>query len=160
VLICEVFAYLAVLVMQILQKSDRPTVQLLHKMPDGSSHIDWMIAQDSADEQGELMTFRLGSRLDKVQTGQSIIAEHIKNHGWAYLEYEGPISGNRGVVSRVAEGVIVSQKRDESSWRVEICWLNESKSMIHQKVLMREIQTPQGKWTMEAFCESLELIEK
>ena len=159
-LICEVFAYLAVLVMQILQKSDRPTVQLLHKMPDGSSHIDWMIAQDCGDKKGELLTFRLKSRLDKLQIGQSILAEHIANHRWAYLEYEGPISGNRGVVSRVAEGVITSQKRDKSNWRVEICWLNESKSMIHQKVLMREIQTPQGKSTMEAFCESLELIEK
>ena len=159
-LICEVFAYLAVLVMQILQKSDRPTVQLLHKMPDGSSHIDWMIAQDSADEQGELMTFRLGRRLDKLQIGQSILVERIANHGWAYLEYEGPISGNRGVVSRVAEGVITSEKRDESSWRVEICWEKGSKSVIYQKLQMREIQTLQGKSAVVALCESLETIEK
>ena len=159
-LICEVFAYLAVLVMQLLQKCDRPTVQLLHKMPDGSSHIDWMIARDSNDEKGELMTFRLEGRLDKVQKGQSILAKRIANHRWAYLEYEGPISGNRGVVSRIAEGVITSQKCDGSSWRIEICWANESKSEIHQKIHMREIQTPQGKSAVVAHCESLEMIEK
>ena len=159
-LICEVFAYLAVLVMQILQKSDRPTVQLLHKMPDGSSHIDWMIAQDCGDKKGELLTFRLKSRLDKLQIGQSILAEHIANHRWAYLEYEGPISGNRGVVSRVAEGVITSQKRDESSWRIEIRWENESKGVIHQKLNLRKIQTSQEGTVMQALCEALEMINK
>lgn len=146
--------------MQLLQKSDRPTVQLLHKMPDGSSHIDWMIAQDGGDKKGELMTFRLEGRLDQVQIGQSILAERITDHRWAYLQYEGPISGNRGVVSRVAKGVITSQKHDESSWCVEICWVNESKSVIHQKLRIREIQTPQGKSTVVALCESLEMIEK
>lgn len=159
-LICEAFAYLAVLVMQLLQKCDRPTVQLLHKMPDGSNHIDWMMAQDGSGEKGELMTFRLESRLDKVQIGHSILAERIANHRWAYLEYEGQISGNRGIVSRVMEGVITSQKRDESGWRVEICWVNESKSVIHQKLHLREIKTPQSKSTVEVFCESLEMIEK
>ena len=159
-LICEEFANFEILVMQLLQKSDRPTVQLLHKMPDGSSHIDWMMAQDDSAQERELITFRLSGRLDKVQKGQSILAQRIKNHRLAYLEYEGPISSDRGVVNRVAKGVILSEKRDESSWRVEICWESDSSSVIHQKFQMQEIQNPQGKSTVIALCESLEIIEK
>jgi len=129
-------------------------------MPDGSTHIDWMIAQDGGDKKGELMTFRLKSRLDKVQIGQSILVERISNHRRLYLDYEGPISDNRGVVSRVAEGVITSQKRDESSWRIEIRWENESKNVIHQKLHIREIQTSQEGTVMQALCEELEMINK
>lgn len=159
-LICEAFACLAVLVMQLLQKCDRPTVQLLHKMPDGSSHFDWMIAQDGTDDKRELTTYRLESRLDRVQNGQSILVERIADHRWAYLEYEGPISGNRGVVSCVAKGVVTSQKRDESIWRLEICWEIDSKSVMHQKLQIREIHTSKGGLAMEALCQALEMINK
>lgn len=129
-------------------------------MSDGSSHIDWMIAQDGADDKRDLVTYRLESRLDKVNIGQSIHAERIADHRWAYLEYEGPISDNRGAVSRVAKGVITSQKRDESIWRMEICWETASKSVIHQKLQIREVQTSQGGLVMEVYCEALEIINK
>jgi len=142
--------------MHILQESDRQTVQLLHKMPDGSSHIDWLIAQEGGDEKGELLTCRLDCRLDKVQIGQSILAERITDHRWAYLDYEGPISGNRGVVSRIAKGVITSQKHDESSWQIEIYWENDLKSVMYQKLRIRNIQTSQEESAMEILCEALE----
>lgn len=145
--------------MTILQESDRQTVQLLHKMPDGSSHIDWMIAQEGTDEKRMLLTFRLDCRLDKVQIGQSIHAERIADHRWAYLEYEGPLSGNRGEVSRLVKGVITSQKLDESSWFLEICWEIDSKSVMHQKLRLQGNQTLIDGSVMEVFCEELELIE-
>lgn len=128
-------------------------------MTDGSSHIDWLIAQNDANEQGELITFRLNCRLDKVKNGQSILAERIADHRWAYLEYQGPISGNRGVVSRVAKGVITSQKHDESIWRIEICWENDSKSKLRQKLQIRKVQTSLEGSAFELICEALEMIE-
>lgn len=86
----------------------RPTVQLLHELPDGSQHVDWMIAQDSRGE-APLATFRLPQRLDELLEGEHLRAERLPDHRPLYLRYEGPIAGGRGRVRRLAEGIVIER---------------------------------------------------
>src|SRR5215510_1835254 len=102
-----------------------PTVLLRHDLPDGSEHIDWMLAQDTLGTL-PLLTFRLGQRLDQLPCGQSLAACRIADHRPAYLGYEGPVSGDRGRVSRLARGSIQKWERsgsgDAERWAIEILW--------------------------------------
>ena len=72
-------------------------VLLRHELPDGSAHFDWMIQRA-----GGLVTFRVSERIDLGLGG--FRAERLPDHREAYLEYEGPVSGGRGTVRRIADG--------------------------------------------------------
>jgi len=126
----------------------RKTVQLRHRLPDGSSHIDWMLATDAAAAR-PVVTFRLASPIHRLEPGQNLAAERIGEHRAMYLDYEGPVSGNRGTVSRLAagqmqrwqpaadaepaagaakaaEGGIAADETDQTgptAWQLEIQWL-------------------------------------
>ncbi len=106
----------------------QPTVVLLHSPdpawqhhPDDApagfvAHFDWLTrlpgtaAQTSPDDR-VLMAFRM----DEPMTGLCAKARHsspievralrLADHRQLYLDYEGPISGNRGVVHRVGTGI-------------------------------------------------------
>lgn len=78
-------------------------VLLLHETPDGDSHFDWLIARDEA---GPLISFRVARRVD-LPSGEGAMevgATRALDHRREYLEHEGPLSGGRGTVSRVASG--------------------------------------------------------
>lgn len=84
------------------------TVLLHHQLPDGSSHFDWLMERPDSDR---LISFRVGERIDTLVGGSAaggevrrFAAEAMPDHRREYLEYEGPISGGRGMVSRVAAG--------------------------------------------------------
>lgn len=80
----------------------RPTVLLRHTLPDGSFHFDWMLARD---DDGPLRTFRLET---DISAGcEQFVGTSLPDHRRRYLDYEGPISGNRGRVQRVASGSCV-----------------------------------------------------
>lgn len=67
------------------------------------SHWDLLLELDN----GELLTWQIASFPDLKSLTQSleIPAKRLKNHRLIYLDYEGPISGNRGSVQRLASGV-------------------------------------------------------
>jgi hypothetical protein len=89
-------------------------VLLRHELPDGTGHFDWMVESSPA---GGLITFRVGVRIDLPESTQ-FDAEPIGEHRREYLDYEGPVSGDRGTVVRVAIGT-VEYAREEPS-RIEI----------------------------------------
>lgn len=78
-------------------------VLLRHTLPDGTSHLDWML--DRGDGEG-LLSFRLGEGTD-VRSAAVFMAERIGDHRREYLDYEGPVSGGRGMVARVDSGEAV-----------------------------------------------------
>lgn len=89
------------------------TVLLLHQLPDGSSHFDWLT---ETDPDGPLLSFRLQDRPDRPT--RSFRAQRLPDHRPAYLDYEGPVSGNRGEVRRIASGradLAVAADRIEAS---------------------------------------------
>lgn len=62
------------------------------------SHFDFMLETSSA---GSLVTFALAAMIEK---GRRLPAFRLKNHRRIYLDYEGPISGDRGHVQQAMQG--------------------------------------------------------
>lgn len=123
-----------------------PTVQLLHRLPDESEHVDWMIARDGGGETS-LVSFRLPHSLDTLPPPpQGMIAQWIGDHRPAYLNYEGPVSRGRGVVSRLARGRVVRARfiptpSEMNHWELEILWERaggSKKKMILSLKLLKE----------------------
>jgi hypothetical protein len=80
------------------------TTFLKHTLPDGSSHIDWLIdiAPGSPDR---VPTFRLEARPD-LAPPTAFAALRLPDHRRMYLDYAGPVSGNRGRVEPVQTGEV------------------------------------------------------
>ena len=74
-------------------------VILRHEIPAGSergTHYDLML-----ESEGVLRTWAIP---ELPAQGKVTPADALPDHRLAYLEYEGPVSGNRGSVTRVDEG--------------------------------------------------------
>ena len=72
-------------------------VILKHELPAGqdrSTHYDLMLEQDGVLRTWACETF----------PGNITAAQRIADHRLAYLDYEGPISGERGTVTRLESG--------------------------------------------------------
>lgn len=78
-------------------------VLLIHETPDGAWHYDWMMQSAAVDPNAPLITFRTRHRPDDPAC-MSFPAERLADHRAAYLAYEGPVSGDRGRVRRLAQG--------------------------------------------------------
>lgn len=96
-------------------------MELLHTLADGSSHVDLMLATDPRGS-GPLMTFRLEGRAAEVRPGESARAEHIGDHRPEYLTYEGPLSGGRGTVRRLARGGVRWLSRAVNRIELQVDW--------------------------------------
>lgn len=90
-------------------------VLLRHDAPDGGHHYDLLLERQPGDHR--VLTFRLDRIISPKDPG-SANAQRLDEHRAAYLTYEGPISGNRGIVTR--EWSVEAQLAEESSTRVFI----------------------------------------
>lgn len=85
-------------------------VILRHDFPE--LHWDLML-----EEAGALKTWRLPAppEIDPASDESSIdlVVEALPDHRLAYLEYEGPVSGNRGEVSRWDHGSLSLLERSD-----------------------------------------------
>jgi hypothetical protein len=104
-------------------------VLLRHELPPGgdvASHWDLMLQQGDS-----LLTWRLESlpagwtladdspgRTDNWQASIEVAAVRLADHRLTYLDYEGPISGDRGKVRRVDDGEY--EAMDSSSGRYHV----------------------------------------
>lgn len=82
-----------------------PTAQLLHTLPDGSFHVDWLIARDAAAARS-LISFRLPRPMQEFKVGKEVSMEHIGDHRPLYLGFEGTVPGGRGQVRRLNRGLL------------------------------------------------------
>ena len=79
-------------------------VLLRHVLPDGTSHFDWLLERPGRPE-ADLVAFRVAERVDQLGPDcGGFDALRLADHRRVYLTYEGPISGGRGSVTRLAEG--------------------------------------------------------
>jgi hypothetical protein len=68
-----------------------------------------------------LATWQIGNSPEEwSRAGVTLSAKRIADHRRLYLEYEGPISNNRGHVRRVAEGTFVLLEQSEKRWRIRL----------------------------------------
>ena len=76
-------------------------VLLFHDWPAGprGSHCDLML-----ECAGVLRTWVIESLPHNWSAGKNIAAERLPDHRLAYLDYDGPVSGDRGEVRRVDWG--------------------------------------------------------
>ncbi|MEX2218643.1 MAG: hypothetical protein WD749_07760 [Phycisphaerales bacterium] len=100
------------------------TVLLLHELPDGGRHYDWLLERPggggagvgAGTGEGPLVSFRVSDRIDAGAV--EFVATRQADHRREYLTYEGPVSGGRGVVRRVAEGALEIEEDGPQRFRV------------------------------------------
>jgi hypothetical protein len=88
-----------------------PFVVLFHQIESGN-HFDLMI--DAGDA---LATWRLDVPPEMAME-RAVACERIADHRRAYLDYEGPVSGNRGHVSRHDRGLCRIDSTDDERWLI------------------------------------------
>jgi DNA ligase D-like protein (predicted 3'-phosphoesterase) len=86
-------------------------VILRHESPQGV-HFDFMLEAD-----GVLKTWALPG---PPAAGAEMECVQLADHRLAYLDYEGPISGGRGSVTRWDRGTYAPQEQSETQWIVEL----------------------------------------
>jgi hypothetical protein len=94
---------------------------LRHDLADGSHHFDWLIAPNA---KSPLLTFRSDRPLHALAPGESTPVERLNDHRRVYLTYEGPISGGRGTVRRVAGGEVTACEPGENGLILRLRWEN------------------------------------
>jgi len=108
--------------------TEAPTVQLRHDMPDGSSHVDWLIGRDDSGE-SRLLTFRLPAPLGDLDPARTHVIERIADHRPKYLTYEGAITGGRGEVDRIASGRAVWRRSEPRTARLITRWEGDDREI-------------------------------
>ena len=86
-------------------------VILRHESPQGV-HFDFMLEVGDA-----LKTWALP---DVPQAGVEMDCKALADHRLAYLDYEGPIAGDRGVVTRWDCGTYTIERQDDEEWAVTL----------------------------------------
>lgn len=88
-----------------------------HAVRPGNVHFDFMIERSPG---GPLATFRLEGPLPPA--GGEVAGERSFDHRALYLEYEGQVSGGRGVVKIVARGELDDLEGDVagSTWAGQV----------------------------------------
>lgn len=90
-----------------------PRFVILAHSGQGAAHYDFMLEHGQA-----LATWQLSqSPLDQAR-GSVLPARRLADHRSAYLNYQGPVSGNRGRVDRVDAGTYQVVFQDETGWQV------------------------------------------
>lgn len=111
-------------------------VILHHELPPGherGTHFDLMLEMG-----GVLRTWSLP---ELPEVGKVIQAEALPDHRLAFLEYEGPVSGNRGTVSRVEEGEYHAVEETEVFLRCQIAG-----KLIDGMLMLRRDEKSPGSW--------------
>lgn len=97
------------------------TVLLLHELPDGTRHYDWMLKVEGSAEPGRpLATFRVSERIDLAEG--RFEGERIGDHREAYLTFEGDIGHRRGRVTRMARGEAAIESITGTGLAVVVAW--------------------------------------
>jgi hypothetical protein len=115
-------------------------VILCHKSPQGA-HFDLML-----ESGGVLKTWALPQ---PPQAGVEMTCEALSDHRLAYLDYEGPISGGRGDVSRWDRGTFVIERQNDAQWVVELA----GEKLAGKAVLRRSADDPR-QWRLLVAAES------
>lgn len=92
-------------------------VVLRHEVPPGHDRsLHWDLMLESA---GALKTWSLPLPPNEA-VGAESAAEALADHRLAYLDYEGPVSGDRGSVSRWDRGEYALVEQHEDAWIVDL----------------------------------------
>ncbi|MBI5724143.1 MAG: hypothetical protein HZA50_09315 [Planctomycetes bacterium] len=77
----------------------------------GQEHYDLMLSLGEA-----LATWQLAEPPRDANAGKAINCRRLADHRLEYLQYEGPVSGGRGSVTRIDEGEFQTLNRQDDKW--------------------------------------------
>jgi hypothetical protein len=86
-------------------------VILRHQTPQGE-HFDFMLELG-----GVLKTWALPR---PPELGAEMTCEALPDHRIEYLDYEGPVSGNRGAVTRWDQGTYTPDRHTDTEWTLRL----------------------------------------
>ncbi len=87
---------------------------ILHHVGHDRPHWDFMLEEDES-----LATWRLYH--DPLAVGkEGLELFRIGDHRKVYLDYEGPVSGDRGEVKRVCQGTYELLENNSQVWRIRL----------------------------------------
>jgi hypothetical protein len=115
-------------------------VVLRHELPADSQrslHWDLMLERD-----GVLLTWALA---EEPTLGKAISAVRLADHRLAYLDYEGPVSGDRGTVTRWDAGEYVALSQDAVELQIRLCG-----QKLLGTCMLRECDAARVEW--EFYC--------
>jgi hypothetical protein len=107
-------------------------VLLRHEMPHGV-HFDFML-----ETAGVLKTWTLP---EMPQKDVEFACTALPDHRIAYLDYEGPVSGDRGTVHREDRGEYSLEQQDETTWIIRA-----TGEKIAGKVVLRHSTDETDQW--------------
>jgi hypothetical protein len=79
----------------------------------------------------------------KVAPGSIVEAESLGDHRTDYLGYEGPVSGERGRVTRVDVGSFETIEESAEQWRVQLCG-----ERVGGQVTLAKANRVANRWTL------------
>ena len=119
-------------------------VILRHEMPPGRDrgmHFDLML-----ETGGVLRTWSLP---ELPAAGKVVQAKALPDHRLAYLDYEGPVSANRGTVSRVEEGEYEVLAESSGLWRIHLVG-----RVLRGNLELRQEEISAGAWTIRLWDDA------
>jgi hypothetical protein len=105
---------------------------ILHHVTPQDSHYDWLIqppAHAALPDQ-KLWTARIGLPPEHWPENERLPLTPIAPHRPLYLTYEGPISSNRGHVTRVASGLYTPRLWTDHEILLDIHW--QTPALVHR----------------------------
>ena len=114
----------------------RQYVLLLHQLAAGAH---WDLGLDIGPA---LATWQLLTDPAALMTGQAIAARRLQDHRLAYLDYEGPVAGDRGHVQQIDRGLWLPIEQTPSRWTFRL----DGALLIGRFELTAEAETPDH-WT-------------
>ena len=124
----------------LLHSSGRYVI-LYHQMPaaaDRRSHWDLMFEVSTG-----LRTWAIETQ---PKPGLQAAAMALPVHRLEYLDYEGPVSRNRGVVKRIDSGTYLTGTVDAAVWKIQL-----KGRLLRCRLTLQEVEHHQGVWH---FCFS------
>lgn len=82
----------------------------------------------------------------------TVPAEQLPDHRLAYLDYEGPVSGDRGAVTRLDSGEYVSQEESPNLWALKL-----TGHFIRGQLTLRRIAPDFPSWQLRFEAASPEI---
>ena len=113
---------------------------ILHHLAPTGEHWDFMLERED-----HLITWRMRSE-PVSRAACPIGCTRIKDHRKQYLDYQGPISGGRGIVTRVDHGHYELLAADEDAWTVRLT----GRRLDGDFRLLRTSPDSQSHWTFTA----------
>ena len=98
-------------------------VLLRHECPNDipkPSHWDFMLERDGVLCTWELRALPLQWSNSEDTAEEAMQVTRLPDHRIDYLEYEGPVSNNRGSVSRVDSGTFEFVRQGDNYWEVRL----------------------------------------